>query len=556
MKVFSPRPSPFLILLSSALLFASLKANAQSIEEEQSPLLDGVAASPNIILIMADDMGWSDLGCYGGEIDTPNIDRLADEGLLFTQFYNNAKCTTTRASLLTGLYPRNGGKGQHELIQKNMLTLGEALRHAGYATAMSGKWHNGQQAPYLPVNRGFDDAYGLWDGACNFFNPKIPDPDFKGGRTRPFGHNLESFEYEDFPDDYYTTDAFTTHAINFIKDHVYNSAGPSEQTDQPHSSSSSPDTGKRTAPFFLYLPYTAPHYPLHAKPEDIAKYKGRYSQGWDQLRQDRLQKQIDMALINPEWSVADLDDRATPWSDLKSIDPEWQQRRMETYAAMIDSMDQNIGRLLDTLDELKIARNTIVIFLADNGGCAETPGGSDPEQIPGPKEFYTHVGPGWASASNTPFRRYKQYAHEGGIATPFVVRWPAVIEPSDRTNQVGHIIDLLPTFLDVAKAKYPETHPVFGEPTIPLEGRSLFPIFEGTLREPHNHLFWHWAGNRAVRKGDWKLVWDRHEKKWELYNMAIDRTEAHDLRAKHPQLVEELTEKWFAWADETGVKVK
>ncbi|MEM7148033.1 MAG: arylsulfatase [Verrucomicrobiota bacterium] len=533
------KPIPFLLTLLLSCLPLVPAANAAQ------PPLDGRAQSPNIILIMADDMGWSDLGCYGGEIETPNIDRLADEGLLFTQFYNNAKCTTTRASLLTGLYPRNGGKGQHELLQKNMLTLGEALRHAGYATAMSGKWHNGQAAPYLPYNRGFDDAYGLWDGCCNFFNPKIPDPKFKGGRVRPYGHNLESFEFDDFPDDYYTTDAFTTHAIDFIKDHTYHSSNRTEDSSAAETSH----------PFFLYLPYTAPHYPLHAKPEDIAKYKGKYAQGWDQLRQDRLQKQIDMALINPDWKVIDLDDRAKPWEEEESIDPEWQQLRMETYAAMIDSMDQNIGRILDALDELKIARNTIVIFLADNGGCAETPGGNDPAQIPGPKEFYTHVGPGWASASNTPFRRYKQYAHEGGIATPFVVRWPAVIEPNDRTNQVGHIIDLLPTFLDVAGADYPDSHPEFGEPTIPLEGRSLFPIFEGTTRDPHDHLFWHWSGNRAVRKGDWKLAWDKHEKKWELYDMAADRTEANDLSAQHPELVEELTEKWFAWADETGVKV-
>jgi arylsulfatase A-like enzyme len=496
-----------------------------------SHLPTSAAERANIILIMADDMGWSDLGCYGGEIETPNIDRLAAEGLLFTQFYNNAKCTTTRASLLTGLYPRNGGSGQEKLIQKNMLTLGEAMRHAGYATGFSGKWHNGQKPPYLPYNRGFDDAYGLWDGCCNFFNPKIPDPDFKGGRVRPFGHNLETFEHDDFPEDFYTTDAFTDHAIEFIKNHVYNSlpaqaATPADSNlNTDHRILNTIDTGKTASPFFLYLPYTAPHYPLHAKPEDIAKYKGKYAQGWDQLRQDRLQKQLDLGLIKPNWTVADRDDLAQPWDEAKDLDPEWQQLRMETYAAMIDSMDQNIGRILDTLDELNITRNTLVMFLADNGGCAETPGGNDPKQIPGPKEFYTHVGPGWASASNTPFRRYKQYAHEGGIASPLVARWPAAIRPGDRTNQVAHIIDLLP-------------------------------ILQGTKRQAHPHLYWHWAGNRAVRQGHWKLAWDKHEKKWELYDMTADRTEAHDLAAQHPERVAELTEKWFAWAKMTGVKVK
>ena len=228
-------------------------------------LADHVATRPNIILIMVDDMGWSDIGCYGSEIDTPNIDRLAAEGLLFTQFYNNAKCTTTRASLLTGLYPRNGGRGQHELITKQMLTLGEAMRHSGYQTGMSGKWHNGKAPGTRPYDRGFDEAYGLWDGCCNFFNPKIRDPEFKGGRIRPFGHNDQFLEFDDFPDDYYTTDAFTDHAIETIRKHA---------------------AAKK--PFLHYLPYTAPHYPLHAKPEDIAKYKGRYAAGWDVLRHSGL----------------------------------------------------------------------------------------------------------------------------------------------------------------------------------------------------------------------------------------------------------------------------
>jgi arylsulfatase A-like enzyme len=521
------------------------------------------APRTNIILIMADDMGWSDLGCYGGEIETPNIDRLAAEGLLFTQFYNNAKCTTTRASLLTGLYPRNGGFGQEQLIQKNMLTLGEAMRHAGYATGFSGKWHNGQKPPYLPYNRGFDDAYGLWDGCCNFFNPKIPDPKFKGGRVRPFGHNLETFERDDFPDDFYTTDAFTDHAIEFIKNHT----DPATEIPVLHetaiqlseaASASAEGASARAAthPWFLYLPYTAPHYPLHAKPEDIAKYKGKYAEGWDALRQARLEKQLSMGLIKSSWDVAERDTLAKPWDDAKDLDPEWQQLRMEVYAAMIDSMDQNIGRILDTLDELDIAHDTLILFIADNGGCAETPGGNDPQQVPGPREYYSHVGPGWATASNTPFRRYKTYAHEGGISSPLVARWPAVIRPGDRTNQVGHIIDLLPTFLDMAEADYPDQHPEFKEPTLPLEGISLLPIFQGTKRKPHQDLFWHWAGNRAVRQGNWKLAWDRHEKKWELYDMKTDRTEAHDLATQHPELVDELTNKWLAWAELTGVKVK
>ena len=488
---------------------------------------------PNIVLIMVDDMGWSDIGCYGSEIDTPNIDRLATEGLLFTQFYNNAKCTTTRASLLTGLYPRNGGRGQHELITKNMLTLGEAMRHAGYATGMSGKWHNGKKVGTRPFDRGFDEAYGLWDGCCNFFNPKIPDPKFKGGRVRAFGHNDEFLEFDDFPDDYYTTDAFTDHAIKTIK--------------------SNAAAGK---PFFHYVPYTAPHYPLHAKPADIAKYKGKYAAGWDVLRQQRLAKQLELGLVDKNWLVVNRDDLAKDWEQAKTIDEDWQQLRMEVYAAMIDSVDQNIGRLLDALDEAKVADNTLVLFLADNGGCAETPGGNNPEHIPGPKEYYSHVGPGWATASNTPFRRYKQYCHEGGISTPLLARWPAAIKPGSRSDQVGHIIDFLPTFLDMAKADYPDKHPAFGEKSIPLDGKTLLPVFKGKQREAHDRLYWHWATNRAVRQGDWKLAWDKHAKAWELYDMKADRTEAHDRANEHPELVATLIKKWEAWAKMTDVKVK
>lgn len=485
---------------------------------------------PNIVLIMVDDMGWSDIGCYGSEINTPNIDRLADEGLQFTQFYNNAKCTTTRASLLTGLYPRIGKGG---LLKQNMLTLGEALRSAGYATGLSGKWHSGPKAGERPYDRGFDEAYGLWDGCSNFFNPKIPDPDYKRGRVRTFGHNDRYLKYEDFAEDWYATDAFTDHAIETIKDHVA--------------------SGK---PFFHYIPYTAPHYPIHAKPEDIAKYKGKYSGGWEVLRQQRLAKQKELDLIDPRWEVEDIDDRSQSWAKGKQIDEDWQQLRMEVYAAMIDSVDQNVGRVLATLDELGVAENTLVLFLSDNGGEASTPGGDRPDQIPGPKEYYASVGAGWASASNTPWRRYKLYCNEGGVATPLLARWPAAIKPSTRSNQVGHIIDFMPTFLEMAQAEYPDTHPEFNKPTIPLEGLSLMPIFKGEERTPHENIYWQWVGNRGVREGDWKLVWENKMKpqSWQLYDISKDRTEAHDLSASHPELTAKLAKKWESWADMTGVK--
>lgn len=488
---------------------------------------------PNIILIMVDDMGWSDIGCHGSEIETPNIDRIAGEGMLFTQFYNNAKCTTTRASLLTGLYPRNGGKGQSELITQEMLTLGEAMRHAGYQTGMSGKWHNGKTEGTIPFDRGFDEAYGLWDGCCNFFNPKIPDPEFKGGRVRPFGHNDQLLEFDDFPDDYFTTDAFTDHAIETIKRFSA--------------------TGK---PFFHYLPYTAPHYPLHAKPEDIAKYKGKYAEGWDVLRQKRLARQKELGLIDENWAIEGRDSLARPWEEGKSSDLEWEQLRMEVYAAMVDNVDQNIGRLMNVLDEVGEGDNTLILFLSDNGACAETPGGNDTVQVPGPKEFYSHVGPGWATAQNTPFRRFKQYCHEGGVATPLLARWPEGIKPGSRTDQVGHIIDFLPTFLEMAGAEYPDKHPDFEKQTLPLDGKSLLPVLKGREREPHSEVYWYWGGNRAVRQGDWKLVYDRHDKRWFLFDFEKDRVEANDLAAEHPEIVQKLTDKWNAWAKMTEVKAK
>ncbi|MEM7602279.1 MAG: sulfatase-like hydrolase/transferase, partial [Verrucomicrobiota bacterium] len=304
------------------------------------------------------------------------------------------------------------------------------------------------------------------------------------------------------------------------------------------------------------LGYTAPHYPLHAKPEDIAKYRGKYAGGWDVLRQERLARQKELGLIDENWIVEERDSLAKSWEEEKDLDLEWQQRRMEVYAAMVDNVDQNIGRLLAALDELGESDNTLILFLTDNGACAETPGGNDPKQIPGPKEYYSHVGPGWASAQSTPFRRYKQYCHEGGIATPLVARWPDGIKAGTRTDQAGHIIDFLPTFLAMAGADYPDRHPEFDKETLPLDGRSLLPVLQGKEREPHAELFWYWSGNRAVRQGDWKLVFDRIDKRWFLYDFKTDRVEAKDLSVEHPEVVEDLTAKWNAWAKMTEVKPK
>ncbi|MAS93639.1 MAG: arylsulfatase [Verrucomicrobiales bacterium] len=491
-------------------------------------LLSG-AERPNILLIMADDMGWSDIGCYGGEIETPNIDRLAGEGMRFTQFYNNGKCTTTRASLLTGLYPRNGGKGI-ELHTSNMVTLGEALTGAGYATGLSGKWHNGNKAPNRPFDRGFQKSYGLWDGCCNFFDPSRPDPEFKGGKVRFFGE--DDRQITEFPDDFFTTEAFADHTIATIQEHV-----------------------KAEKPFFHYLPFTAPHYPLHARPEDIAKFEGRYDVGWDAIRETRYARQVEMGLIDPKtYPEPGPNPDNGSWTAVEEKMLDYEKLRMEVYAAMVYRMDQEIGRILNALDELGIAENTMILFLSDNGGCAEQPGGRIPEQVPGPEEYYSHCGPDWAYAQNTPFKRYKSHTQEGGIATPLVVRWPAAIKAGTITDQVGHIIDFMPTFLDAANGEYPVTRA--GVPVLLMEGVSLLPVLTGeetSISRPAP-LFWHWAKNRAIRDGDWKLVWEQKAKNgWELYNLKNDRTETKNLAEEVPNQVRLLSEKWEAWAHFTGV---
>lgn len=487
------------------------------------PASAAAPAGPNIILMMADDMGFSDISPYGGEIRTPNLQRLADEGLRFTQFYNNAKCTTTRACLLSGMYPRNSGNS----IPRDIPTIGETMRAAGYQTGMSGKWHLGNKEPQRPFDRGFDEYYGLMDGAVNYFNPAQPDPPFKGGKARTFGHNDKLIT--EFPKDFYTTDYFASHAIDTIKRFAAN--------------------GK---PFFIHLAFNSPHYPLHAWPEDIAKYRGQYKMGWEELRKQRHARQLEMKLLDPKWKLSPTDAKSYDWS---GANQDWEDLRMATYAAMVDRMDQNIGRLLRTLDELGIANNTVILFLSDNGGCTEEPGGRDDTQQPGIVSTYTAVGPAWGWAQNTPFRRYKSWVNEGGISTPLIVRWPGHVKPGTMTGQLGHIIDVLPTCLELAGGK--PLAEINGAKTRPLEGLSLAPILRGETRTPPAELCWEWSGNCAVRHGKWKLVWDTLIKptKWELYDIEADRTELNNLADSKPDLVKELSEAYARWAKATGRKL-
>jgi arylsulfatase A-like enzyme len=498
------------------------------------------APRPNIVLIMCDDMGFSDIGCYGGEVETPNLDRLASEGMRFTQFYNNAKCTTTRASLLTGLYPRFGQPGH---LRNNMITLGEAMQRSGYRTSLSGKWHlmktrgavKNKVGSWIrdfdrmthPYFRGFERFYGLLDGGSNFFNPVQPDPPYKGGRIRSFGVNDQAVTQ--FPEDYYATDAFTDHAINSIREFV---------TDEK--------------PFFLHLTYTAPHYPLHAKPEDIAKYRGRYRDGWDVMRKTRWERQKSMGLSNASWSFSEGDSRAYDWS---GADHDFEDHRMAVYAAMIDSMDQNIGRLRQALEDEGGSDNTLILFHSDNGGCAEEPGGRDPKvRKPGPKEDYVAVGPSWGWAQNVPFRRYKSWVHEGGITTRMIAWWPGHVPEGAINRSVAHIIDLLPTFLELAGNNYPKSYK--GRRLLPVEGKSMASLLSGSSRAGHESLAWFWSGNRAIRQNDWKLVWDKGIKKWGLYDLSQDRCETHGLALKNPNRVASMSESYLDWAEEMELKLK
>lgn len=485
------------------------------------------APRPNIIIMMADDMGYSDLGCYGAEIDTPNIDRLASNGLRFTQFYNTGRCCPTRASLLTGLYPHQAGVGHmtgdygvpsyQGYLNDRCLTIAEALQPAGYRTLMVGKWHVGSKRPHWPTDRGFDRFYGCPQGGGFYFRHRPGRQLVLGDKDEPLG------------DDFYVTDAFTTRAIGFIKEAVAD--------------------GK---PFFLYVAHIAPHWPLKARARDIAKYRGRYRIGWDEIRKARYKRQLDLGVIDSRWPLTARDKTSIPWEEETQKDQ--MDLRMAVYAAQIDSIDQNVGRLMAALKETGVYDNTLFLFLMDNGGCAE--GGRrgfnrKPQAKVGTADSFASYGLSWANASNTPFRRYKHWVHEGGIATPLVAHWPAGIQRRGAIeHQPGHVIDLMTTCVDLAGADYPQTRN--GKPITPMEGKSLAPAFRGNTIE-REAIYWEHEGNRAVRMGKWKLV-AVHKGPWELYDMEADRVETKDLAVQHPAIAKTMKAKYAAWADRAGVK--
>lgn len=552
---------------------ALLAAVAVGLSARPTPAVE--PARPNIVVILSDDMGFSDLGCYGGEIATPNLDALAGNGLRFTQFYNTARCCPTRASLLTGLYPHQAGVG-HMMEDKgegfpgyrgnlntSCRTIAELLKPAGYRNYATGKWHvtryTGKDGPKTnwPLSRGFDRFYGTIHGAGSFYDPSSLVRDQT--MISPFADS----EYK--PAGYYYTDAITDHAVRYVDEHARNHGGK---------------------PFFLYVAYTAAHWPMQALPEDIARYKGKYDVGYEPIRKARFEKAAKLGLIDPKQGMSP---QAGDWAKVE--DKKWEAACMEVYAAMVDRMDQGIGKLVTELKRTGQFDNTLILFLQDNGGCAEPMGrtgnkdhpnidrpekptfpamkpeelataGSVPKQTrdgypvrmgpkvtPGGPDTYVAYGRGWANVSNTPFREYKHWVHEGGISTPLIAHWPKGIARGELRKQPGHLIDIAATCVDLAGIA--SSKKVADPAVTPLEGKSLVAAFAG--KPIDRDLFWEHEGNRAVRSGDWKLVAKGPGAAWELYDIMADRTESTDHAAKHPEKVKELVGKWEAWATRAKV---
>lgn len=487
---------------------------------------------PNIIVILVDDMGFSDLGCYGSEIPTPNLDKLAATGLRFTQFYNTGRCCPSRASILTGLYPHEAGVGHmtdddhlpgyRGRLNDNCVTTGEVMREAGYFTIMSGKWHVGQQAGVVPWKRGFDRS--LNSPAGGFYYPEN-----KPHRIYLNGTGLPD-DSPELPKNWYSTDLWTDYAIKFI------------------------DEGREAKkPIFLYLAYNAPHFPLQAPADEIARFRGKYKIGWDKLREQRHAKQKELGIVDPVWDLTPRPDDVQAWDKLSDKEKDRFDEIMSIYAACVSHMDAAVGKLVDALKQRDMLDNTLIMFMSDNGGNGESgPNGRLEGEHPGAAGSTVFCGKSWATLENTPFRRYKHYNHEGGVSTPLIVHWPAGFSAHNEfRRQPGHLIDVMATCVDVSGAKYPtEFH---GQSIPPMEGRSLVPAFADKPIQ-RDALYWEHEGNAAVRVNDWKLVRTGYRGQWELYDMKKDRTELHDLSADRADVAKDLLAKWQAWAERTHVK--
>jgi arylsulfatase len=512
-------------------------------------------ARPNVVLILVDDMGFSDLGIVGSEIRTPNIDALARGGVLLTSMYNCARCCPTRAALLTGLYPHNAGIGHmgtdlgtrayQGFLRRDAATVAEILRLGGHRTLMAGKWHvggdlwatrvgswtlGGPKNP-TPRQRGFDHYYGMIDGVAHYFSPHFVMKD--DGPTE-----IDSTSF-------YFTDAITDEAIKMVEGAV-----------------------AEEKPFFLYLAHAAPHWPLHAHAEDIAKYDGAYGKGWDAIRTARHEEMLARGALQHPWAISPRDAAAPSWGDVKTKD--WEASRMAVYAAMIDRMDQAVGRVVSALRRLGQLEDTLILFLSDNGGCAELMAedgyakfwpdrvadgrkitmGNRPGLRPGgPLTFMSYELP-WANVSNAPFRLFKHWVHEGGISTPLVAHWPRRIRAGGIAHSPAHVVDLLPTILAATGVAYPTETGISALQA--LDGESLLPLLEGADWQRDQPIFWEHEGNAAVRLGTWKLV-RKFGGDWELYDMERDRTELDDLAHRNRPMRDQLAREWEGWAQSVGV---
>jgi arylsulfatase len=553
----------------------SLSFTAAAVSACTNPGSDIKDRRPNIILIMSDDMGYSDIGCYGSEIRTPNLDNLAVNGLRYTRFYNTARSCPTRASLLTGLHPHQAGVG-HMMenrgnpsyqgnLNDNCVTLAQVLKPAGYSTYMAGKWHVTPLMPSRenpdrknwPIQRGFDRFFGTIHGAGSFYDPNTLT---SGNKFITPGDN------------FYYTDAISDTVVKYIAEHDSKN------------------------PYFIYVAYTAAHWPLHALKKDVEKYKGVYDKGWDELRKERYKRMIDMGIISPDWPLSPANPD-TPWENEEM--KEWNAACMEVYAAMIDNMDQGIGRIVNKLKEKGEFDNTVILFLQDNGACAENYGLARPAKnmikvdpdtlkpmkpdelqlnmeplqtrdgrpvrvgrgvVPGDADTYISYDDSWANASNTPFRMFKHWINEGGISTPLIVSWPAGIQAKGEfRRQPGQLVDIMATLADLCKAEYPEEFN--GNMIIPMQGMSLVNSFNSD-KVVDRTLYWEHEGNRGIRKGNWKLVSEAWQVPqaldslevlpadfWELYDIEKDRSEQNNLSAKYPEMVKEMASKWQDWAE-------
>jgi len=507
-----------------SLIIASLYLICGAVVAAENP------PKPNIVVILVDDMGFSDIGCYGSEIPTPNLDNLAANGLKFTQFYNTSRCCPSRASLLTGLYPHQAGVGnmvvnQHEpgylgRLNDQCVTIAEVLKPVGYFTALSGKWHVGQEQGVTPWGRGFERSLDAPKGG--FYLPQ-------GNKAQMF-LNGESIADNDsrLPAHWYSTDLWTTFGLKFIDEAI---------------------AAKK--PFYLHLCYNAPHFPLQAPAEEIAKFRSKYKEGWDKIRLARHAKQIQLGIVDQQWPASPRTHSVSAWDKLKPEEQDRFDSIMAVYAAAVSHMDSAVGNLVAGLKQRGILDNTVIFFMSDNGGSAEHgPKGTslgDPSQA----DSTWFCGESWAFLENTPFRRYKHFSMEGGISTPLIVHWPAgIASKGELRKQPGHIIDIMPTCVQLAGAAYPKQFK--GKPILPMEGQSLVSAFSNHPIQ-RDAIYWEHDSNAAIRMGDMKLVRIGRRSPWELYDLAKDRTELFDLASTQPETVKELAAKWDAWAVRTHV---